>query len=71
MSDVARVRIALRDEVGALHSVLEAEQHAPEEVQHHRHTRTLARRLAPHEDAGSGLREFVGRCGWTMDQLTA
>lgn len=69
--DVARVQIELGDEVAALTAVLEAEQHAPEEVRHHRHTLTLSRQLAPHEQAGSGLREFVGRCGWTMDQLTA
>ena len=67
--DVARVRVELGDDAGALAALLEAEQAALDEVRHHRHTRTLLRRLASRERAQSGLRELVGRCNLTMDEL--
>jgi hypothetical protein len=67
--DVARVLVELGDDAGALAALLEAELAALDEVRHHRHTRTLLRRLAPRERAHSGLREFVGRCNLTMDEL--
>jgi hypothetical protein len=68
--DVARVRVELGDNDSGLATLLEAEEHAPDEVRAHRHTRTLLRRLAPHERAGSGLRELAGRCNVEMDELS-
>lgn len=68
--DVARVNAELGDRSGALAALLQAERFAAGEVRNHRHTRALLRRLWPHERAGSGLREFAGRCGVRPDELT-
>jgi hypothetical protein len=59
----------LGDADGALATLLDAEQNAPDEVRAHRHTHTLVRALWPHEQAGSGLRELAGRCGPALVEL--